>query len=283
MNLKISSESFPNPALKPLLKQLIRYFDSINTPFYIIGATARDIIMSVYGEKSGRATYDLDIAIAIPDWSLYEKIENDLIKIDGFTKDNKQKQRFLYSGIFHLDIVPFGSIMNESDRIFWHPDKSIAMSVLGFSEVGNATQEVVVDNQFSIKVASLAGVFLLKIVAWSDRHISGNKDADDIGFILTNYFGINEERLHKGHFDVFNTADFSIITAGATLLGRDLREILKDNPATMEKVRKIISDELNKQEESKLVGQILETNRLLKYNDIIISLSNIVFEMGIKE
>ena len=91
MNYKILSSNFEQPLLKPLLKNLSQYFDSIQTKFYIIGATARDMIMEAHGEKSGRATRDLDIAIAIPDWDKYEKIEFDLTKIEGFIKHTKQK------------------------------------------------------------------------------------------------------------------------------------------------------------------------------------------------
>lgn len=69
MNYKTPSSKFEQPLLKPLLEQLEKYFQSIQTKFYIIGATARDMILNAYGEKSGRATRDIDIAVAIPNWA----------------------------------------------------------------------------------------------------------------------------------------------------------------------------------------------------------------------
>lgn len=276
MNYKISSRNFEQPLLKPLLEQLSAYFESIQTKFYIIGATARDMIMDAHGERSGRATRDLDIAVAISDWGKYERIETELVRIEGFIKNTKQKQSFIYNGLFHLDIVPFGEIMKMDDKIFWPPDEERAMSVLGFSEVNKAAQKVVIDETLTINIASLAGIFLLKIVAWNDRNISNNKDADDLGFILRNYFTINEDRMHEKHSDLYDDSDFSIVTAGARLVGRDMAEILKDSFNTKQKIELILTGELHKQEESRLLNQIMETNRVFRFREIFRCLQNVI-------
>jgi predicted nucleotidyltransferase len=276
MNYKISSSNFDHPLLKPLLEKLWQYFNSINTKFYIIGATARDMIMDAHGEKSGRATRDLDIAIALPDWDKYLQIETDLMKLEGFVKDTHQKQRFIYDNLYHLDIVPFGRLMKLDDKIFWPPDENIAMSVLGFSEVDKATQKITIDDNLTLNIASLAGIFLLKIVAWNERHLENNKDADDLGFILRNYMSINESRIHEQHSDIYDDKDFTISTAGASLVGRDISDILKNSLATKQKIVSILSSEIQKQEESKLINQIIETNRIFKYKETLKCLQNIV-------
>jgi predicted nucleotidyltransferase len=64
MNCSISSKNFDHPLLKPILNDLTEYFSSINIKFFVIGATARDIMLSIHGEKARRATHDLDIAIS---------------------------------------------------------------------------------------------------------------------------------------------------------------------------------------------------------------------------
>jgi predicted nucleotidyltransferase len=280
MSYNISSSAFEQPLLKPLLEQLSQYFNSIQTKFYIIGATARDMIMDAHGEKSGRTTRDLDIAVAVSDWSKYQKIEAGLTNLPKFKKDISQKQRFIYDGIYHLDIVPFGNIMKEDDKIFWPPDEQMAMSVLGFSEVDSKTLEIEVDEHLKLNIASLAGIFLLKIVAWNDRNATGNKDADDLGFILRNYFTINENRIHELHSDLYDDTDFAIITAGAHLMGRDIAHILKDNPTAKQKIVDILNTELQKQEESKLINQILETNKIFKYEEVLMCINNINNELS---
>ena len=269
MSYKISSNNFDQPLLKPLIEELLQYFTSINTKFFVIGATARDMIMDAHGEKSSRTTRDLDIAIAIPDWKSYSLIEAGLINLENFEKDKKQKQRFIYKGFYVLDIVPFGEIMKMDDKIFWPPDEETAMSVLGFSDVDKATVEVTIDEGLVINVASIAGIFLLKIVAWNDRNNLRKDDADDLGFILRNYFSINENRIPTEHFDLYDDSEFSIYTAGAELMGRDIAVILKDSPATKQKIITILENEIEKQEESKLINQILETNKVFKYEEIL--------------
>ena len=94
MNYNISSENLNNPLLKELLKELNTFFSNLNMDFYVIGATARDIILSnLHGLTPERKTADLDIAIAISGWELFNEVEKKLPQIDGFEKQ-KQKQKY---------------------------------------------------------------------------------------------------------------------------------------------------------------------------------------------
>lgn len=75
MSLNISSEKIDNPLLIDLLRQLNHTFSRIGNDFFVIGATARDIILQVLADTSARRkTIDLDIAIAVPDWNRYNEI-----------------------------------------------------------------------------------------------------------------------------------------------------------------------------------------------------------------
>lgn len=66
--------------LKPILQKLTAYFSEQGISFYVIGATAWDIIMNIHGEMSDRATRDLDIAIAIYNWESYSEVEKGIVK-----------------------------------------------------------------------------------------------------------------------------------------------------------------------------------------------------------
>lgn len=266
MNYNISSDKFQHPLLKPILKKLTEYFSKEDIRFFVIGATARDIIMQLHDEKSGRATHDLDIAISTNNWDDFKKIEDGIVNIEDFKKDVTQKQRFIYQDEFVLDIVPFGDIMEEDDKIFWPPEEEIAMSVLGFSEVNKSTEPVKIDDEIEIQVASLAGIFILKTVAWFDRHLKGNKDADDIGFIIVNYLNIHMERAIEENYDLYEAEDFDISSAGSRLIGRDISELLSDNESTKKKLSNIIKTEIEKEKESVLINQVLETHSNLNYD-----------------
>ena len=277
MSYSISSKEFDHPLLKPILEMLTEYFASIDVKFFVIGATARDIILSIHGEKSRRATHDLDIAIAISNWDEYKTIEEGIVKIKDFEKDKSQKQRFIYKKDFELDIVPFGDIMKEDDKVFWPPDEQVAMSVLGFSEVNKTTSEINIDNDLIIKVASLAGIFILKIVAWLDRNQEMNKDADDMAFIINNYLNIHQDRAIEKYYDlIYGVDNFKINVSGAKLLGIDINAILNTSPDTKEKITLIIETELKKEDESRLINQMMETNSAFGFEETLLCLNNIV-------
>jgi len=277
MSYSISSGRFQHPLLKPLLEKLTEYFTKEGICFYVIGATARDIVMQIHNQKSGRATYDLDIAVAISNWEEYQKVEDGITNIEGFKKDTDQKQRFIYLNDFQLDIIPFGNVMKEDEKIFWPPEEDIAMSILGFSEVNKHTLPVKIDDELEVQVASLAGVFILKTVAWTERHMQGNKDADDLAFIITNYLTIYEKRAIEKYYDfIYVVDDFDTFTAGSKLLGLDIANLLSDNNSALEKITSIIKLELKKEEESKLMNQIIETHRSLTFDSIYDCLENIL-------
>lgn len=181
MSYNISSNELSHPLLKELLRELTYYFDSIDSEFYVIGATARDIILSgIHDQKSKRSTADLDIAIAIKDWSKFDKIANGLCNRNDFHKSSKQKQLFWYKKDFKLDIVPFGEVAKADQNIYWPPEEQFAMSVVGFTEVARQALEVTIDDEFTIRVASLPGIVILKLAAFNDRKLQSDKDADDI-------------------------------------------------------------------------------------------------------
>lgn len=277
MSYNISSANFSHPLLKPILLELTAYFKEAGISFFVIGATARDIIMEMHNETSGRLTYDLDIAITVNDWEQWKKVEDDIINLENFNKDPNQKQRFLYRGNFPLDIVPFGDIMKSNYKIFWPPNEELAMSVLGFSAADESALKVKIDNETEIKIASLTGIFILKIIAWKDRNQTNNKDADDIGFILGNYLSIHEERAATNYYDqVYGIEPFKNTTAAAVLLGIDIKELLKNHPETIVSILEILNEELNKKAESILINQIIETHKTIYYEEVLQSIQNIV-------
>lgn len=277
MSYNISSKKFTHPLLKPILLELTGYFKEAGISFFVIGATARDIIMELHDTQSGRLTYDLDIAITVNDWEQWLKVEQELLKLENFTEDKDQKQRFIYKGEFQLDIVPFGEIMKKDHKIFWPPNEEMAMSVLGFTAADEAALPVRIDDETEIKIATLSGIFILKIIAWKDRHQSNNKDADDIGFILENYLSIHEERAATKYYnEVYEVEAFSITTGGAVLIGKDIKELLENHSETLETILEILTEEVNKKEESTLINQIIETHKSLSYEEVLQSIQNIV-------
>ena len=269
MDYKITSENIEHPLLKPVLEELIPVFQQRNITFYIIGAVARDIILDINNEKSKRVTMDLDIAIAVDHWEDFENLTADILTLPNFTKDPKQQQRFLYKEKFQVDIVPYGGIKDQYNKIYWPPDKSFAMSVIGFEEAEQNRLTINLDEELTFDIVSLEGVFLLKLFAWKDRADKYSKDAEDIGFLLNNYFNINRDLSFEEPFNkVYDDDYFTELKAGATILGMRLNEMLNAGSGVKSKVKALLEEEIQKEEESQLFNQIIQTNRNLNFDDV---------------
>ena len=264
MSLNISSEKIDNPLLVELLRQLNRTFSKIGSDFFVIGATARDIILRVLANTSARRkTKDLDIAIAVTGWDKYNEICQALIA-DGLEKSTQQAQRF-YFGDYEVDIVPYGAVAKDDDNIYWPPEETIAMSVKGFDEVLSKAITVSIDNEFEIRIASLHGLFLLKLNAWLDRNIGTNKDAEDMWYIVDNYYFANEER--GIHPEVYELDGFDLTVGGAYWMAHDIADLLSQEQIAY--YADVLRNEIEREEDSRLVVQILETNRSVTYSDVL--------------
>ena len=264
MSLNISSEKIDNPLLVELLRQLNRTFPKIGSDFFVIGATARDIILRVLANTSARRkTKDLDIAIAVTGWDKYNSICQTLMA-DGFEKSTHQAQRF-YFGDYEVDIVPYGAVAKDDDNIYWPPEETIAMSVKGFDEVLSKAITVSIDNEFEIKIASLHGLFLLKLNAWLDRNIGTNKDAEDMWYIVDNYYFANEER--GIHPEVYELDGFDLTIGGAYWLAHDIADLLSQEQIVY--YADVLRNEIEHEEDSRLVVQILETSRSVTSSEVL--------------
>lgn len=263
MDLTISSEKIGNPLLVELLRKLTDSFNKMGREFYVIGATARDIIMQqLLDTESRRRTKDLDIAIAIPDWDTFEQVKQKLIA-DGFEKSTDMQQRFFY-GEYELDIVPYGVVAKEDDNIYWPPEEVVAMSVKGFDEVLSEAITVSIDDEFKVKIASLHGLFLLKFNAWLDRNAKTSKDAEDMSFILSNYFMANLDR--EMHQEVYDWENFDEYIVGGYWLAHDLVALLDVNQLNYYK--EVVKEELVKEGKSRLFNQMIESSYGLKYETV---------------
>lgn len=271
MSLNISSEKIGNPLLIDLLKHLNKTFGRLDSDFFVIGATARDIILQALADTaSRRKTRDLDIAIAVTGWDKYDEIKQALIE-DGFEKSANQSQRF-YFDEYEIDVVPYGAVAKDDDNIYWPPEETIAMSVKGFDEVLREAITVTIDNALDIKIASLHGLFILKLNAWLDRNLTTNKDAEDMWYIIDNYYTANENR--DIHPEVYEIDDFDLTKAGAYWMSHDIADLL-----TKEQLRYyygILDKELQLTDESRLVTQMIETNGAIKLSEVIGVLTTMV-------
>lgn len=234
-----------DPVTEAILVEMDTVAKTNNIQHLLVGATARDILLThVYGLEVSRATKDVDFAVAVKDWDQFETLCSGLVARKTFKKDHKAMQRLFYQGQdsqfdYLIDLVPFGDLTQGSTEIAWPPDMQSIMSVAGFEEALATAELVEITPALTQKVVSIAGLAILKIIAWSDRGIANPKDAQDLAIIMQGY-------TNAGNFDrvfdidgVIEMADYDPDMAGIYLLGLDIRQIA--SVQTLAKLKDILA------------------------------------------
>jgi predicted nucleotidyltransferase len=226
--LKNYSANFSDTKIQ-FLGMLHLELKNLNIEYFIIGASARDLLLEkAFGISSPRATLDIDIAICIKNWDQFFSLKQHLMRLYNFNDTPGKMHRINSLEYGALDLIPFGDIENASHHIAWPPDGSSIMNLMGFREAYQTSILIEFQPDLIVRVASIPGLALLKLLAWSERSYL-SKDAKDFIFILMNYIHAgNVNRFYTEHADLLE-ANFDFNHASARMLGRDIRLLLNDN------------------------------------------------------
>lgn len=196
---------------------------------------AREInLQHIFNRPSARRTRDIDIAISVNNWVTFNQLKDTLQQNNVET--TKETYRLLCSDTrIPLDIIPFSKISDNNEDISWPPEHAITMSVSGFEEACQSALTLSLAGN-TIKLASLPGLTLLKLIAWHDRRLLTKKDAIDFFTIMSEYQHIETERLYDNHVPA-TQLQYDISRLGAWVLGADTRLVCQDN--TVIKMRSI--------------------------------------------
>jgi len=242
-----------------ILIEIERIAAKLDFPFFVVGATARDFILEhKYDIKSSRATVDIDIGVIVSGWDQFELLKEEFLSLSEFSL-SKQKQRLIYKNDIPLDIIPFGAIANEAGSITWPPAHEIQMSVAGFQECYQHAISVKVSSnpELLVKVVSLAGLALLKLISWDDNPERRSKDAPDLFLIIRHYIEAgNLDRLLDEAIDMFKEGDYDL--ASAHFLGRDIGNI--SDPDTKAKLIEILEREAKSKQGHKIAMDIIQND-----------------------
>lgn len=220
------------PGFEPVLTLIIDTTAKLSVQYFVAGATARDLLLyHVFDRDPGRQTRDIDTAILVSGWDTYSQMRQALIQAGLQETGQAHRLHHVECGL-PVDIIPFGDIADKNNQIQWPPEHAITMSVAGFQEVYNAAILIDIGRGVTLKVASLAGLALLKLIAWQERGHQNNKDATDFLTILIEYQSLQQDRLWEDFIPAEALA-YDMERQGAFLLGYDLNSILSQ-PSTDE-------------------------------------------------
>ncbi|OOF30541.1 hypothetical protein [Salinivibrio proteolyticus] len=233
-----------NPGFEPVLTLITRTTQQTGVPFFVAGATARDLVLyHVFGRDPGRQTRDIDTGILIPDWDAFASVKQALLDA-GLSATNKAHRLKDPDSGLPIDIIPFGAIADDAGEIQWPPEHAVTMTVAGFQEAYDAALSIELGQGDIIKVASLAGLTLLKLIAWQERGNESSKDASDFLTILLEYQHVQADRLWEPYIPA-ERLEYDTERQGAFLLGYDLRMILSEpttNPETISRITTLAAD-----------------------------------------
>jgi predicted nucleotidyltransferase len=218
-----------------LLTIIDRIAKEIGVDFFVIGATARALILEQgFKIRTGRATEDVDLGVRVDGWNTYRKLIDKLLSTEQFVMNKKMEHRLRYKGALPLDVTPFGKIESPPGSIAWPPDQSVKMSVLGFNDVLRNALRVRLGSDLTVLIASIPGMAVLKLIAWNDRRIEfPEKDVADLALLLKNYAQTgNLDRLYGEQSDLLEAEGHDQDRAGARLLGQDMSRLMTKQTRT---------------------------------------------------
>lgn len=131
------------------------------------------------------------------------------------------------------------------------------MDAFGFREAQASACDVIFPGGVRSRVVSLPALALLKIVCWSNRHYaSPRKDAHDLLLIVKNYLQAgNQARLFGEFVDWTQEDSFDYESAGARMLGHDVRKLLDDEG--IERVGGLLSEQTDTRRPARLPSEML--------------------------
>jgi predicted nucleotidyltransferase len=239
------------------LQTIKKEADNLNIPFFVVGAFARNLILKHYGITPRRMTGDIDLGINVNDWAQFNKLTDSLISTGKYSR-TKEPQRLLFESI-PIDIVPFGKIAGEKVKIDWPPEHEIFMSIVGFKEAfeNSITVRLNSDPELDIKVSTLPGLAVMKLISWKEKYPERPKDADDLFLIMNEYERtVNFDRLFEEK--LMDEEGFDATLASIRLLGRDMAMIADKDTAMV--VRSILEDETHNSQ--KLIIDIIRERKM---------------------
>jgi predicted nucleotidyltransferase len=224
-NESLQRSVLPNRPVDPPIVRVLRTLDPIareaDCAYFVAGATARDLILvNIHGLRPGRATRDIDFGIAVENWDSFALLNEGLVATGEFASDRRALQRLTYSDrtagfTIPVDLIPFRGVTAADGTIEWPPDREIVMNVAGFEEALASSIPIQIEENLTVRVASIPGLMVLKFVAWSDRGRETDKDAADIYRLLTAYADAgNADRLYDQEMDLLETVGFDVQLAG---------------------------------------------------------------------
>lgn len=138
--------------------------------------------------------------------------------------------------------MPFGAI-EEPNRIVRLTDPSFVLNMPGFKEIYPFVDHMQVTDELNVKVCTMEGIILLKLLSNNDRP-QRTKDVADIEHIIQVYFDLYSGDIYEEHFDTMDMYDTRqgdyLQLVCSRVIGRKLKQLLNDSHQLCERIKQIL-------------------------------------------
>jgi predicted nucleotidyltransferase len=228
-----------------MLKDLENVFKTFGIDYYVVGAVARDIHLSADLDAAAtRKTNDVDLAILINDEGHFNQLKAALIATGNFTPHATETIKLFYHNAIEVDLLPFGEI-EDRNRNVKLTDPSFLLNMPGFREIYPFVADIQVTDDMSIKVCTMEGIILLKLISNNDRP-QRTKDLTDIDHIIKVYFELYSGNIYEKHFDTMDLYETSqgdyLQLVCSRVIGRKIRTLLAGSDVLLARIKQILEN-----------------------------------------
>jgi len=144
--------------------------------FVLVGMAAVDLVARAIADLPvSRLTRNVDVAISVDSEPALRQRTQRLVP------RGKGSRLHFWLGGARVDVVPFGDVA-PGDRLVLD---DTTFDVSGLSDASRTSIDLRLGDDLVVRVASLASLVVLKIIAWTDRGAeTDHKDAHDLGLLL---------------------------------------------------------------------------------------------------
>ena len=252
LKINLSGARFNN--FKSVFDSLESSLNEAGIDFYVLGALARDMLFSNEGISTRTtADVDLDVYINLQDEDRYRLLRKKLIENYSFTESKENSFALISAEGTTIDLLPFGEIeVQDGETIAGECLSSIKVN--GFKEVhSKGLEEVDSEELGNFKVAKLASIILLKLIAFDDRPEMRGNDPGDVASIIANYFDINAGNIYKNHNDLFEGDEIELPLLAAQVIGREMKSVLLENEELSQRVTTLLEIHIAKADKSPFI------------------------------
>lgn len=241
--MNTSNQTYKELAI-PHFATVFRIIDEVmqefKAPYYLIGANAIALELLKKGVKPSRGTKDIDFAIMLSSMQEYKAISKALEE-RGFRKAKAPWTYFFETENVVIDLLPYGEIQENDTEDF--NKRNSDLHIIGFQEILEDSTTAQIEEKW-VNIPPLAGMVLLKLIAWGDRPEERENDLADILKIISHFYDIEFDNITEAHYDLMDTEDFDEKRLAAEVLGREARVYLNKSTELQNRIDSILTDNL---------------------------------------